>query len=167
MQFIFNKLLHIALYLVKTVQERGRKLKAYRLIMSHGENLRISEHFLVLATSKIEALYSIFKIYGFIKGFQILKVYFIGGRVVLRDLILENRVTIGRVVWLSKLITKRIVQYQGDKIVIFVNRDLYGYPFPRIIIDENGFRDLTSLAMFKHYFELLKRFSKQWVFPCW
>jgi len=56
------------------------------------------------------------------------------------------------------------VQYRGDKIVVSVNGDLYEYPFPRIIINENGFRDLIPLAMFKQYFELLKRFSKQWVF---
>jgi len=68
--------------------------------------------------SKICSAYSVMKVYG-PKGFEVIKVYAVGGKAHVYNVRIEGRRAAGMAAWLAKLIEPRYVMVKGK--VVFVD----------------------------------------------
>jgi len=66
-----------------------------------------------------------------------------------------------KAIWLSKLIIRGLLQYRENKLAVSMDGNVHEYPMQHVITDEDSFRKLYSLALFRRYFESLRKYGVQ------
>jgi len=109
--------------------------------------------------NKAMSLYSVTKVYGF-KGLRLAKAYILGGNITIGKAVLRGRENIRRAIWLSRIGVRSGAIIERDRVVVAIN-GVYEFPFPDVLSDEESFKRLSSLAIFKYYLQRLKLLGGQ------